>query len=105
LGKNKNIIWRFNISAGDGTRRTNVERPEGGKSKFPGKTIFVSDFSVPKRIQSREIFIYNNSYLITSGSDPQVEFNGEQVQLYNNLFVVEAGARLAKKLKISSLFH
>jgi len=103
LGKNKNIIWRFNISAGDGTRRTNVERPEGGKSKFPGKTIFVSDFSVPKRIQSREIFIYNNSYLITSGSDPQVEFNGEQVQLYNNLFVVEAGARLAKKLNISWL--
>jgi len=103
LGKNKNIIWRFNISAGDGTRRTNVERPEGGKSNFPGKTIFVSDFSVPKRIQSREIFIYNNSYLITSGSDPQVEFNGEQVQLYNNLFVVEAGARLAKKLNISWL--
>ncbi len=103
LGKNKNIIWRFNISAGDGTRRTNVERPEGGKSKFPGKTIFVSDFSVPKRIQSREVFIYNNSYLITSGSDPQIEFNGEQVQLYNNLFVVETGARLAKKLNISWL--
>lgn len=101
LGKNKNIIWRYNISIGDGTRRVNVERPEGGKSNFPGKTIFVSDFSVPKRIQSREIFIYNNTYLVTSGSDPYIEFNGEQVQLLNNLFVVEAGASLAKKLNLS----
>ena len=101
LGKNKNIIWRYNISAGDGTRRVNIERPEGGTSNFPGKTIFVSDFSVPERIQSREVFIYNNTYLITSGSDPYIEFNGEQVQLLNNLFVVEAGASLAKKLNLS----
>ena len=101
LGKNKHIIWRYNISAGDGTRRVNVERPEGGTSNFPGKTIFVSDFSVPKRIQSRDVFIYNNTYLITSGSDPYIEFNGEQVQLLNNLFVVETSARLAKKINLS----
>ena len=101
LGKNKNIIWRYNISVADGTRKINVPRPEGGKSIYPGKTIFVSDFSVPKRIQSREVAIYNNTYFIASTSDPYIEFNAEQLQVLNNLFVVEEGGRLAKKLNIA----
>lgn len=101
LGKNKNIIWRYNISVADGTRKINVSRPEGGKSIYPGKTIFVSDFSVPKRIQSREVAIYNNTYLIASASDPYIEFNAEQLQVLNNLFVVEKGGRLAKKLNVA----
>lgn len=101
LGKNKNIIWRYNISVADGTRKINVSRPEGGKSIYPGKTIFVSDFSVPKRIQSRGVAIYNNTYLIASASDPYVEFNAEQLQVLNNLFVVEEGGRLAKKLNVA----
>ena len=85
----------------DGTRKINVPRPEGRKSIYPGKTIFVSDFSVPKRIQSREVAIYNNTYLIASASDPHIEFNAGQLQVLNNLFVVEEGGRLAKKLNVA----
>lgn len=100
LGKNTNIIWRHNISVGDATRRMNVIRPEGGKSNYPGKTVFVSDFAVPKRVLSKDVFIYNNTYVITKGSDPLVELNGEDVHLWNNLFVVEEGARLGRKFNI-----
>lgn len=98
LGKNSNVIWRYNISVADGTRKANVPRPEGGKSHHPGKTIFVSDFAVPKRLQSRDVFIYNNTYIVTSDSDPLVEINGESVHLWNNLFVVEEGSRLGRKV-------
>jgi len=100
LGKNKNVIWRYNISVADGTRRIGVPRPEGEASKYPGKTIFVSDFSVPKRVLSREIFIYNNTYLVASGSDPFIEFNAQDMHLWNNLFVVDAGGRLGKKMNL-----
>ncbi|MDB2410387.1 right-handed parallel beta-helix repeat-containing protein [Pseudomonadales bacterium] len=100
LGKNKNVIWRYNVSVGDGTRRINIPRPESEPSRYPGKTIFVSDFAVPKRILSRDIFIYNNTYLVTSGSDPYIELNGENLHLWNNLFVVEPGGRLGKKFNL-----
>ncbi len=100
LGNNKNVIWRYNISVGDGSRRTGVARPEGGKSKHPGKTIFVSDFSVPKRIHSKDVYIYNNTYFVTSGTDPFLEFNGENVHVWNNAFLVEEGGRLGKKVNV-----
>ncbi len=100
LGKNKNVIWRYNISVGDGSRRMNVVRPEGGKSNYPGKTIFVSDFAVPKRVQSQEVYIYNNTYFISDGTDPFVEFNGEDVHVWNNVFIVEEGGRLGKKVNL-----
>ena len=100
LGKNKNVIWRYNISVGDGTRRMNVVRPEGGKSRYPGKSIFVSDFAVPKRVQSEGVYIYNNTYFVTSGSDPFLEFNGRDLHVWNNVFLVEAGARLGRKLNV-----
>jgi hypothetical protein len=100
LGKNKNVIWRFNISVGDGTRKMNVVRPEGGKSRYPGKTIFVSDFAVPKRVQSEGVYIYNNTYFVTSGSDPFLEFNGRDVHAWNNAFLVESGGRLGRKLNV-----
>ena len=98
LGKNRNVIWRHNISVADGTRRAYVERPEGGKSEHPGKTVFVSDFAVPKRMQSRDVFIYNNTYIVTSNSNPLVELNGESVHLWNNLFVVQDGSLLGRKV-------
>ncbi len=100
LGKNKNIIWRYNISVGDGTRRMKDVRPEGGKSKYPGKTVFVSDFAVPKRMQSEDVYIYNNTYFIKSGSDPLFEINGEGVRVWNNVFLVEEGGRLARKVNV-----
>tara|TARA_B100000767_G_scaffold257060_1_gene264601 strand:+ start:10601 stop:12292 length:1692 start_codon:yes stop_codon:yes gene_type:complete len=98
LGQNKHVIWRHNISVHDGTRRVDVERPEGGKSKFPGKTVFVSDFSAPKRIQSEGIFIYNNTYVIAANSHPHIELNGRDMHLWNNLFVVDQGGSLGRKL-------
>lgn len=100
LGKNKNIIWRYNISVGDGTRRVNIKRPEGGKSNFPGKTIFVSDFSEPKRELSEGIFIYNNTYIITSNSDPMIELNANKLSIWNNLFLVDDGSRLGRKVNL-----
>lgn len=100
LGKNKNIIWRYNISVGDGTRKVNIERPEGGKSNFPGKTIFVSDFAEPKRELSENIYIYNNTYIVTSNSDPMIELNANQLNLWNNLFIVDDGSRLGRKVNL-----
>jgi hypothetical protein len=100
LGKNKNVIWRHNVSVHDGTRRVGINRPEGGKSEFPGKTIFVSDFSVPKRIQSKGVYIYNNTYVIAPSSDPLVELNGSDTHLWNNLFVVDDGGRLGVKVTV-----
>lgn len=98
LGQNKNVIWRHNISVHDGTRRVDVKRPEGGKSKFPGKTLFVSDYSAPKRIQSEGIYIYNNTYVIAANSHPLIELNGRDMHLWNNLFVVAKGGSLGRKV-------
>lgn len=103
LGKNRNVIWRYNISVGDGTRLTGVPRPEGGKSQHRGKTIFVSDFAVPKRVQSRDVFIYNNTYFVRAESDPFFELNAEDVHVWNNAFIVEEGGRLGKKVNVGWL--
>ena len=100
LGHNENVIWRHNISVGDGTRRIDVLRPDGKKSNYPGKTIFVSNFSKPKRIRSRGVYIYNNTYVITKDSKPQIEINGEDTHIWNNVFVMEAGSRLGEKMTI-----
>ena len=100
LGKNKNVIWRYNISVGDGTRRMKDVRPEGGKSKHPGKTIFISDFSVPERIQSEGVYIYNNTYVVASGTDPLVELNGKDLHVWNNAFLVEEGGRMGRKVNL-----
>ena len=100
LGKNKNIIWRYNISVGDGTRKINIKRPEGGKSNFPGKTIFVSDFAEPKRELSEDIYIYNNTYVINANSDPLIELNANRLNVWNNLFIVDDGSRLGRKVNL-----
>ena len=68
---------------------------------FSWQDYFRDDFSVPQRIQSREVAIYNNTYLISSTSDPYIEFNAEQLRVLNNLFVVEEGGRLAKKINLA----
>jgi hypothetical protein len=99
LGKNKNVIWRHNISVHDGTRVVGVERPEGGKSKHPGRTIQVSNFSGPKRIKSEGIFIYNNTYVIAGDSEPKIRLMGKDMHLWNNVFVVEDGGALGKNLR------
>lgn len=99
LGKNKNVIWRHNISVHDGTRIVGVERPEGGKSKHPGRTIQVSNFSVPKRIKSEGIYIYNNTYVIAGNSEPKIRLMGKDMHLWNNIFVVEDGGLLGENLK------
>ena len=100
LGKNENVIWRYNISVGDGFRRPGVPRPEGGKSQHPGKTVFVSDFSQPKRVQSQGVYIYNNTYFVTAGTDPFFEINGTDVHVWNNAFLIEEGGRLGKKVNV-----
>lgn len=100
LGKNKHVIWRHNISVHDGTRQVGKKRPEGIRSQFPGKTLFVSDFAVPKRTPSEGIYIYNNTYVVASSSDPLIELNGRDMHLWNNLFVVKDGGRLGRKVTI-----
>ena len=49
-------------------------------------------------MQSRDVFIYNNTYIVTSNSNPLVELNGESVHLWNNLFVVQDGSLLGRKV-------
>ena len=100
LGNNKNIIWRFNISVGDGTRQTGVSRPEGGKSQHPGRTLHVTDYSRPRRLQSDGVYIYNNTYVITPNSSPDIELNGKNIHIWNNLFVVEKNAHLGRNTNI-----
>ena len=100
LGKNKNIIWRYNISVGDGTRKTNVTRPEGGKSQNPGKTLHVSDFAKPEREPSTGVYIYNNTYLISAESEPNIELTAKNLQLWNNLFIVQESGELGKRVYV-----
>lgn len=99
LGANNNIIWRYNISVGDGTRLTNVARPEGGRSNNPGRTIHVSDFAKPFRKLSENVFIYNNTYVITPRTSPGIELKAKNLSIWNNLFLVQDNASLAMKFK------
>ena len=100
LGSNKNIIWRYNLSVGDGTRKVNVVRPEGGQSQHPGRTLHISDFAKPNRAPSRDVFIYNNTYLISSGSSPNINLTAGNLLLKNNLFIVEDKAKLGQRVNI-----
>ena len=100
LGKNDNVIWRYNVSVGDGTRIARVDRPDGIKSEFPGKTIFVSDFAAPKRLPSSDIHIYNNTYVTFPDSAPQVEINGENVALRNNAFIATPNSRIGSRVLV-----
>ena len=100
LGKNDNVIWRYNVSVGDGTRVARVDRPEGIKSEFPGKTIFVSDFAAPKRLPSSNIHIYNNTYVTFPDSAPQVEINGTNVTLRNNAFIATPESRIGSRVLV-----
>jgi len=100
LGKNKNVIWRYNVSVGDGSREPRVARPEGIKSQFPGKTVFVSDFAAPKRIVSEDIYLYNNTYVTFENTEPQVELNGRNVNLINNAFIAVPGSRIGSRVTV-----
>ena len=100
LGSNKNIIWRYNLSVGDGTRKVNVARPEGGQSQHPGRTLHISDFAKPNRAPSSDLFIYNNTYLISSGSSPNINLTAGNLLLKNNLFIVEDKAKLGQRVNI-----
>ena len=51
-------------------------------------------------MQSKDVYIYNNTYFITAGSDPFFELNGENVHVWNNVFIVEDGGRLGKKVNV-----
>ena len=77
-----------------------MDRPEGIKSEFPGKTIFVSDFAAPKRLPSSNIHIYNNTYVTFPDSAPQVEINGENVALRNNAFIATPDSRIGSRVLV-----
>ena len=97
LGNNQNIIWRYNVSVGDGKRRLGIRRPEGGKSRHPGKTINISPFAVPFPVPSEDIYIYNNTYVITANTEPDIRITGKKVRIWNNLFVAQKNATLGQK--------
>lgn len=100
LGKNKNVIWRYNVSVGDGSRVPRVARPEGIKSQFPGKTVFVSDYAAPKRIISEDIYLYNNTYVTFENTEPQIELNGRNVHLMNNAFIAVPESRIGSRVTV-----
>jgi len=85
---------------GDGSRVPRVARPEGNKSQFPGKTIFVSDYAAPKRIISEDIYLYNNTYVTFEKTEPQIELNGRNVHLMNNVFIAVPESRIGSRVTV-----
>ena len=57
----------------------------------------MSNFSVPKRIKSEGVYIYNN-LCYAGDSEPLIGFIGKDMHLWNNIFVVEDGGLLARNL-------
>ena len=60
----------------------------------------MSDYSKPNRVQSQGVYIYNNTYVIASTSNPLIEINGRDTHLWNNLFVVDEGGSLGTKVTL-----
>merc|ERR1711938_374308 len=76
------------------------EDPEGGHSQHPRRTLHISDFAKPNRAPSSDVFIYNNTYLISSGSSPNINLTAGNLLLKNNLFIVEDKAKLGQRVNI-----
>ena len=60
----------------------------------------MSDFAEPKRELSEDIYIYNNTYVINANSDPLIELNANRLNVWNNLFIVDDGSRLGRKVNL-----
>lgn len=91
LGRNINVIWRYNISVNEGTD------DRGGKNKL----LWVNDYAFnPKK--SEQVFIYNNTiyqgrdYLNTMGNS-RIELEAVDIHFLNNIIYLESSAKLGVK--------
>lgn len=91
LGRNINIIWRYNISVNEGTD------DKGGKNKL----LWVNDYAFnPKK--SEQVYIYNNTiyqgidYQNTLGNS-RIELEAEDIHFLNNIIYLEPSAQLGIK--------
>ncbi|QIG53524.1 hypothetical protein G6N82_04625 [Altererythrobacter sp. BO-6] len=72
LGRNRNIIWRYNISVNDGLREK------------VGNTLWLSPFS-RGTVPSDEIYIYNNTVFVRPGLYPDLDFRARRICLEQHL--------------------
>lgn len=87
LGKNRNVIWRYNISVNDGLREKD------------GNTIWLSPWS-PGMGLSDEIYIYNNTVFVRSGLYPDIDLRVKGVHVWNNIFYAASHAMIGERVRI-----
>jgi hypothetical protein len=93
LGKNRNVIWRYNISVNDGTE------DKSGKNNL----LWVSDYAGNNKVKSDKVYIYNNT--IYQGKDyknvignTKIILEAKTLNFYNNIIYLESSAQLGEKL-------
>ena len=92
LGKNDNVIWRFNISVNDGTT------DKLGKNRL----LWVSDYAGTTGVKSTNVYVYNNT--IYQGLNYKNEMGNSEISLkatsfnfINNIVYLEPTAKLGEK--------
>jgi hypothetical protein len=91
LGRNNNVIWRYNVSVNDGTT------DKSGKNIL----LWVSDFAFNPQ-KSTNVYIYNNT--IYQGrdyknvmSDSEILLKANSLNFINNIIYLEPTAKLGEK--------
>lgn len=95
LGKNNNVIWRYNISVNDGQKEIRYSGDIGGVNNL----LWVSDFSPPTNTKSTNVFVYNNT--IYQGlnyqnvmADSKINIVSNDFNFVNNIIYMEPTANL-----------
>lgn len=89
LGKNKNSVYRFNLSINDGFRDKH------------GNTLWVSTYAGSStRIPSDSNFIYNNTIYADAGITPDIYIEGENTFVYNNIFYAAGNTQMAESVTV-----
>jgi hypothetical protein len=95
LGKNDNIIWRYNISVNDGTT------DKSGKNRL----LWVSDYAGTVGVKSTNVYVYNNTiyqgldYKNVIG-DSEISLKATSLNFINNIIYLEPTAKLGEKLHL-----
>lgn len=96
LGGNKYCTYRYNVSVNDGFR-TSMGR---GKN---GNTLWVSDYWEGMEGEIKlcdEIYIYNNSVLVSNDLTPDIDFYGKSINVFNNAFHVRDNAKIGERIVV-----
>ena len=89
LGDNKYCTYRYNISVNDGLRDTN------------GNSLWVSTWSIDN-IPSDKSYIYNNSIYVGGDITPDIDIEGADTYVYNNIFYVTDKAKIGERYLVNN---